>query len=84
MADIIIGVIIGAMFLALLSLIGHIWATISWVAAEGTLPFYFAGLVGFILLAISVSKKNTIIGALGAGLVATAFSHWIGPITFLR
>ena len=48
------------------------------------LPFYIAGLVGFVLLFLSVQSKSAIIGALGAGLVAAAFSHWVGPITFPR
>jgi hypothetical protein len=50
--------------------------------ANGTLPFYLSGAVGFVLLGISVWKKHAIIGALGAGLVAAAFSHWVGPISF--
>jgi hypothetical protein len=50
--------------------------------AEGSPPFYLAGLVGFVLLAISTKYKHVIIGTLGAGLVAAAFSHWVGPITF--
>lgn len=49
---------------------------------KGTLPFYITGLVGFVLLAISLRTKHAIVGALGAALVATAFSHWVGPITF--
>jgi hypothetical protein len=49
---------------------------------QGTLPFYIAACVGFVLLAISIKTKNAIISALGAALIAAGFSHWIGPITF--
>jgi hypothetical protein len=51
---------------------------------EGTLPFYIAGVVGFGLLWVAVSLKDKTIGALvaalGVGMVATAFGHWIGVI----
>ena len=54
---------------------------LAFLIEEGARPFYFAGLCGIALLAISVRMKHIISGALGAALVAAAFSHWVGPIT---
>jgi hypothetical protein len=34
------------------------------LGADGSLPFYFAGLVGFVLLGLSVKTKHVILGVL--------------------
>jgi hypothetical protein len=47
---------------------------------QGSFPFFVAGIVGFLLLFISVRAKHIVIGGLGAALVAAAFSHWVGPV----
>jgi hypothetical protein len=73
-----IGTVLWLVFILVSKLYGF---TIS-VAGHPAFPFIFSGLVGSALLFVSVIQKNTILGTLGAGLVAAAFSHWVGPITF--
>jgi archaellum biogenesis protein FlaJ (TadC family) len=66
-----------------LFVIGHVLVDlVNNVTSAANWPYYFAGFTGFALLTVSIFKKNAIVGSLGAALIAAAFSHWVGPITF--
>jgi hypothetical protein len=72
-----VGYSISAVF-ALISL----WLLVFGFGGAEALPFIVAGIVGFVLLGLSVYFKHSVLGVVGGGLVAAAFSHWVGPITF--
>lgn len=62
--------------------LGHAIRAIGPIFRSPATPFFTTGLIGFALLGLSQRWKNQIVAILGAALVAAAFSHWIGPITF--
>ena len=59
-----------------------LWYIFPWLGHFEALPFIIAGIVGFALLGASVYFNHAVIGLVGGGLVAAAFGHWVGPITF--
>jgi FtsH-binding integral membrane protein len=65
------------------SVLGYflLWYVFPWLGHFDALAFIIAGIVGFVLLGASVYFNHTVLGVVGGGLVVTAFSHWIGPIT---
>ena len=57
-------------------------ATGVWHALSAeSFPFLTAGLVGLVLISVSIKFKHGVAGMVGGGLIIAAFSHWVGPIT---